>query len=498
MAKTERQNFWDDDRLGRVEDASRLYRLTFNRYLENAVHKKAGSFVVNVDGRWGQGKSFLLSRMYQDVLQDGHPAVFINAWEHDFIDDPFTLCVAALDDYVRSIVAPMKAEKANPIIETAKNVRRNFAKIASVVMTDLAKTAATKLIGGGVTTVINLATEENGEARLIASDVGNDVAKSLADVSIAAIDDFAKSRIRDVNEAKQSVASFKEGLAELLAMIDTETEKRLPFYVFLDELDRCKPTYAIAMLERIKHLFDVAGVVFILATDTEQLASSIKAVYGNDFDSMHYLQRFFHRSYQLPEADPFHIANEIVVSRPITVEKWSLPQTYGKLETRYFAGFLANTSSQFKLSPRQFEQSIDVLHDVTTIWPHDFPIELVMMYPLICLYARDRTLNIESFHEFTRTVASSEKWVAVDGGNYDVKFSQYFSVFRDMMGVSLYGWVNQRQRNYRNLSTQEEYVFDLSEREFKSLAPAINRDTYRSIINRYSDIILNNRTKFYD
>jgi hypothetical protein len=492
---TEKKNFWEDDRLGRAEDAARLYRLTFNRHLENSVYKKSGSFVVNVDARWGQGKTFLLSRMYQDVLQDKHPAVFINAWEHDFIDDPFTLCVAALDDYVRSIVAPMKAETGNRIKKTADNVRRNFGKIASVVMTDLAKTAATKMIGGGVTTVINLATEENGEARLIASDVGNDVAKSLADVSAAAIDDFAKSRIKDVNEAKQSVASFKEGLAELLAMIDKETDKRLPFYVFLDELDRCKPTYAIAMLERIKHLFDVAGVVFILATDTEQLSSSIKAVYGNNFDSMHYLQRFFHRSYQLPEANTYLIAYEQLTSRPITIEKWHLPPTDDPNVT-YIAGFLANTASQFKLSPRQFEQSIDILHDVTTVWPYDFKIQLLMMYPLICVYARERKLDPNNESDFIRSVTKSDQWQAPDTNNNPVKFAPYYSAYKEMMAGEMYVWLMQKQR--MNLSAEQAFVYQAARTEFDAVVKNIKREDYTSNIKKYGQIILSNRTQFFD
>lgn len=492
------QEIWKDDRLGRREDADRLYYLTFNRYAETVASNRGGSFVVNVDATWGKGKSFLLSRMYQHVLERKHPAVFINAWENDFIDDPFTLTVSALDDYVKSLVEPLEEKKASAIIKVADNVRQNFGKIASVVLTELTKTAATKLIGGGVSTVIDLATDESGEARVIASDVGNDVTKGLADVSNAAIDDFAKSRLKDVTEAKQSVASFKEGLAKLLKMIDKETDKKLPFYVFLDELDRCKPTYAIAMLERIKHLFDVTGVVFILATDTKQLGSSIKAVYGNDFDSMHYLQRFFHRSYQLPDADPYLIAYEILTNRAIPADRWSLPQTHGKMDVRYFAGFFANTSSQFNLTPRQFEQSIDILHDVTTVWEYDFKIELVMMYPLICLYARDRTIDVNSNNEVNRNLVHSENWGANEDLNGEIKFAPFYSAFRDMMSVSVYSWLMLRQRFNKTLSIGEGYVYESAKNELESMLPNINRDTYRSMINRYIDIILNNRTTFFD
>lgn len=51
-----------------------------------------------------------------------------------------------------------------------------------------------------------------------------------------------------------------------------------PFFIFIDQLDRCRPTYAIEMLEQVKHLFDIDHAVFVIATDGDQLARSIKAV----------------------------------------------------------------------------------------------------------------------------------------------------------------------------------------------------------------------------
>ncbi|WP_241496697.1 P-loop NTPase fold protein [Aeromonas caviae] len=67
----------------------------------------------------------------------------------------------------------------------------------------------------------------------------------------------------------------------------------------IDELDRCRPSYAVEMLETIKHIFDISGVVFVLATDTEQLQHAIKVIYGEGFDAESYLGRFFHRRFTL-------------------------------------------------------------------------------------------------------------------------------------------------------------------------------------------------------
>jgi hypothetical protein len=73
--------------------------------------------------------------------------------------------------------------------------------------------------------------------------------------------------------------------------------------IFIDELDRCRPTYAIELLERIKHLFDIKRIVFVLSTDMTQLAHSIRGVYGHEFDAKKYLQRFIDLDYSLKKPD---------------------------------------------------------------------------------------------------------------------------------------------------------------------------------------------------
>ena len=84
---------------------------------------------------------------------------------------------------------------------------------------------------------------------------------------------------------------FKIDMGLLLKEIGKE--KELPLFILIDELDRCRPNYAIELLENIKHIFDIPGIVFIVATDSKQLSHSINAVYGSKFASEKYLKRFF-------------------------------------------------------------------------------------------------------------------------------------------------------------------------------------------------------------
>ena len=75
-----------------------------------------------------------------------------------------------------------------------------------------------------------------------------------------------------------------------------------PLLICIDELDRCRPSYAIEMLERIKHFFNIPNIVFVLGIDREQLSRSIKSTYG-DIDTENYLHRFIDVEFVLPEPD---------------------------------------------------------------------------------------------------------------------------------------------------------------------------------------------------
>ncbi len=120
-----------------------------------------------------------------------------------------------------------------------------------------------------------------------------DVENKIVQVSDTIISAYIKKRLDDFSETKESLENFRVNLASLIDLLHTEYGMQLPMYIFVDELDRCRPTYAIQMLERIKHLFDIPNLAFVVATDTTSLSHSIKAVYGSEFDSKQYLQRFF-------------------------------------------------------------------------------------------------------------------------------------------------------------------------------------------------------------
>lgn len=86
---------------------------------------------------------------------------------------------------------------------------------------------------------------------------------------------------------------------------DIIVEEASKLVVFIDELDRCRPSFAIEMLERIKHYFEDERIIFIVSVNKEQLVHTISTYYGSGFDATGYLNKFFDESINLPELSSY-------------------------------------------------------------------------------------------------------------------------------------------------------------------------------------------------
>lgn len=105
----------------------------------------------------------------------------------------------------------------------------------------------------------------------------------------------------DDNSTLSLMKKFKEAFQSFVEYDKGRERAAVPFVYFVDELDRCNPTFAVKVLERIKHLFEVPNVVFVLSVDKKQLAYSINGYFGSEqFDSNEYLRRFIDIEYNLP------------------------------------------------------------------------------------------------------------------------------------------------------------------------------------------------------
>lgn len=95
--------------------------------------------------------------------------------------------------------------------------------------------------------------------------------------------------------------NLEKNIEDFFTEILVERGNRL--IIFVDELDRCKPSYAVQLLERVKHYLCDDRILFVFAVNLEELQHTIKHFYGETFDACRYLDRFFNMRISLPPAD---------------------------------------------------------------------------------------------------------------------------------------------------------------------------------------------------
>ncbi len=285
---------WIGDKLNRKSEGKFLTDYLTNKYaIKTAQHSK--NFVLNINADWGFGKTYFLKNLSIELENRQHQVVYFDAWKNDFSDKPMLGFIAEINDSLESF---MKKDDSN--IQKAKaGILEKLSKLKNSAAPIMAGFLAKQLVGASFEQIQGLfdeeVTDESTSDKKNSDEVEKDVVKSVSSITTKA----AEFALKEHTNTKKSIEAFKTNLKQLVTYIEVETGYKLPLFILVDELDRCRPSYAIELLETIKHLFDVEGVYFIVATASHQLSHSVNAVYGNNFESKRYLNRFFDQEYKL-------------------------------------------------------------------------------------------------------------------------------------------------------------------------------------------------------
>lgn len=282
------QPIWHGDLLKRKGVADYLTNYLVERY--KAKKDEEQGFVLAVNADWGFGKTYMLKNWVSQLQQSGYAAVYFDAWQNDFTSEPLVAFIAEIDESLKPIFKNIPAAK--------KYLSQTLSKAKQ-----LWKPAGKALGGILVKRVIGISTEEIGD--LLQQNSSEDSQKDKW-IRQEIIDSFSKayeSTLEDHVNKKQAISGFLNKLSLLIKSLESSEKVKLPLFFFIDELDRCRPDYAIELLEAIKHLFGVPGIYFIIATNLNQLGESTKAIYGPGFEGGRYLKRFFDLEYSLPPPD---------------------------------------------------------------------------------------------------------------------------------------------------------------------------------------------------
>ncbi|MGG7143629.1 KAP family P-loop NTPase fold protein [Clostridium nigeriense] len=235
--------------------------------LTNIIKFKSDLRVLAIDSSWGTGKTTFIN-MWKNMIDStaeyktSFETMYFNAWENDYISDPLSSLLSELERQIKS-----KDTKVKSLFEKGINKAKPYAKIGGQIVL--------KHLTRGVLDSFEL--KDNLEEDLM------ELSNKVGEIAF-----------KEISISKQTREILKHDLIEFQNSINKKV------IIFIDELDRCKPTFAVELLETIKHIFNLDNYVFVISLDKEQLSHSIKTLYGQGMDSDGYLRRFFDLEYNLP------------------------------------------------------------------------------------------------------------------------------------------------------------------------------------------------------
>lgn len=260
-----------------------------------------------IDGSWGTGKTEFCHKLINLMKErESHNLIYIDAFKADHTNEPLLTVLAEII-------------KLLPEDSTRKNFIKKIIPTVRFSLKSLAKAGVSHLL------------------RLDLANAVEDFNKEIQEVTDKAIDETAELILKDHVEAEKNLKTLQAALTTIAASH--------PIVVFVDELDRCRPNFAIEMLEIIKHTFDVEGVSFVLITNTQQLKASINHCYGQAVDAQRYLDKFIKFRFEL---SPYSDRN---FRRPILAAK----QHFFSLARE--AGIVSSNN----LNGEHFEQAVEDL-----------------------------------------------------------------------------------------------------------------------------------------
>jgi len=244
-----------NDKLSRSESATLLTDL---------IKSYDGTAVIALNSKWGTGKSTFIKMWSQYLKFDhGYKTIYLNAWANDYNNEVLPFLISEIGS---GIDLYRTGDSKNITVEGLKEAGKYLLKMTSG--------SAVKLLTQGLV------------------DIDKDHESVLGGIA----ENIANQQIDDYLNARNQIMEFKEKLQ--LSVNEISPDK--PLVLFVDELDRCRPLFAIEVLEKIKHFFNVDNIIFVIAIDKQQLGYSVGSVYGDKIDAEGYLRRFFDVEFKFP------------------------------------------------------------------------------------------------------------------------------------------------------------------------------------------------------
>jgi hypothetical protein len=376
---------WADDLLNRKVEAAALIG-----YIESVADRPRltvgdHAHVLAVDAGYGEGKTFFLRKLAEQLALN-HPVAYVDAWRDDLEDQPLTAIATTLEDALTEY-----AKRSPAIGARMAELRAKAGEVLKIA----AGGALRRLVGLAITQVAadelhHVFTTEQVE-KDFADEASKKAGEDIPDKIFAAAksgEAIMDARIATFRKGRAAIDGLKKALEAVVDALD-QTDAHPPIVIIIDELDRCRPTYAIKLLEEVKHLFDAKGVVFVLGMHGEQLAHSVAKAYGANFVATDYLRRFIHRRYTLKPVSLTQLVAKAVRDLSLDVQRlqWPLLMKANVPAERVQpvppSEAISLYLTAFGVAPRDAFRVFEMLH-ISLALTGTAKLNLGLLMPLIC------------------------------------------------------------------------------------------------------------------
>ncbi|MDR2902029.1 MAG: KAP family NTPase [Lactobacillales bacterium] len=248
--------------------------------ISQIIDKTEGSKVFGIASPFGTGKTFFAGKLSQTLEQKDHFCIKYNAWESDYYENP--LLPLMFEIFIA--------------LESQKNVVGEYLSKAKTAFGALMKS---------LDVVFNMETFENNLKE-------------------------GGAFYSNYNSLLTNKAKIKDELEGIVKSLNKK------IVIIVDDLDRCRPDYAVSTLECVKHFFQIPGVHFVILYDKEQLESSVRHIFGTrDFDG--YIRKFIDYHFYLPTPDPLYFVQHLYF--PNSEQKYELSKILNSDSVKFIGNY---------------------------------------------------------------------------------------------------------------------------------------------------------------
>lgn len=270
-------NHWKPDRLG-----YKAIGETFTNLIKSVDTAK----VISIEAGFGRGKTFFRKAWSEHLRQAGEIVIEIDVQQSDHSGDPVVTLLGALvnaipktdDDKGKKAIVSAKKLGAIGGRAVARFVLRSGAE---EVIDAMAEAAIDKL-------------DDFDDLDKVINELGDGMSKAAGQFIAA---QMAAEKVRK-EELPQQLKALHAALIQ-----NGENDRVI---IIIDELDRCHPDYAIAVLEAMKLVFNQSGFVFCLMLNADYLENLAQHRFGKLTNDEKYLDKFVDIRLRLePQEDNF-------------------------------------------------------------------------------------------------------------------------------------------------------------------------------------------------